>query len=103
MFLDPEKDYEVKVRCPDHGEVWARVVDRVRTRGVSTVACPRCPEVIEFKNSRGQVMATHPGNLIELHFDPSPGLVREVVDFPEGGAVDTITDTIPGRADDDGE
>ena len=44
MRLDPEKDYELRCRCPDCGEVWAEVVSTSNGE-VTEVACPTCPAV----------------------------------------------------------
>ncbi len=66
MRLDPEKDYEVKVRCPDCGPVWAEVVTTVRGEPTE-LACSSCPPGGNVLEVRG---AVRPGQLREKAVRP---------------------------------
>lgn len=60
--LDPEKDWELRVRCPDCGPVWAEVVTTERGEPVE-LACPSCPPGENLLEVRGSV---RPDQLREL-------------------------------------
>lgn len=71
-----DREYEVRVPCDVHGEVWARVVRRYRYGSPESVLCPACRRQAEERSAATGREVTAPE--LTLLGVPAPGQAREL-------------------------